>query len=258
MTQHETWTDAGRTFIERTKYRYATESAQSRGEPQPPLELPYDASAALIDLPDPGDVDLPDADLYELITARRTYRNYTDEPLSLDALSFMLWCTQGIKSFRDTYATLRTVPSAGARHAFETYLLVNAVEGVAPGVYRYIAGEHKLLRVDLGDNLNARITRGSMNQEHVARSAVTFMWVAITARMTWRYGERGYRYLHLDAGHVCQNLYLAAEVTRCGVCAIAAFDDDAMNAALQLDGEDAWVIYMASVGKRRERRDERD
>jgi SagB-type dehydrogenase family enzyme len=69
--------------------------------------------------------------------------------------------------------------------------------------------------------------------------------------MVWRYGERGYRYLHLDAGHVCQNLYLAAQVIGCGVCAIAAFDDAALNEAWELDGEDLFVIYLATVGKRR-------
>ncbi len=258
MSERTDWTGAGRAFIERTKYAYSTESAQQRGEPQPPLELPYDRDAPLIALPDASGFERDKLDLHDVITARRTYRNYTNEPVTLGELAYLLWCTQGIKSTRDSYATLRTVPSAGARHAFETYLLVNNVTGLEPGVYRYIAGKHSLLRVPLEGDLNARITRGSLNQQHVARSAVTFIWVAITERMTWRYGERGYRYLLLDAGHVCQNLYLAAEPIGCGVCALAAFDDDLMNEILQLDGEAAWVIYMATLGKRQERRDEHD
>jgi SagB-type dehydrogenase family enzyme len=68
--------------------------------------------------------------------------------------------------------------------------------------------------------------------------------------MTYRYGERGYRYLHLDAGHVCQNLYLAAEAIGCGACAIAAFEDDEVNRVLGLDGESRFAIYLGAVGKK--------
>ena len=87
------------------------------------------------------------------------------------------------------------------------------------------------------------------NQNHVHTSAVTFIWVAILERMKLRYGQRGYRYLHLDAGHICQNLYLAAEVIHCGVCAVCAFDDDAMNAALGLDGEEQFAVYLGTLGR---------
>ena len=81
-------------------------------------------------------------------------------------------------------------------------------------------------------------------------SGVVFLWTAVPYRMTWRYGERGYRDLHLDAGHVCQNLYLAAEAVGCGVCAIAAFDDDVMNDLLGIDGNDQFLIYLATAGKK--------
>jgi SagB-type dehydrogenase family enzyme len=144
------------------------------------------------------------------------------------------------------------VPSAGARHAFETYLLVNNVEGLAPGLYRFLALSHQLAQVEVETGLADRITRACLDQSHVKRSAVTFFWSAVPYRMAWRYGERGYRYLHLDAGHVCQNLYLAAEVIGAGVCAIAAFDDEALNRLLGFDGEEQFVIYLATVGKRKE------
>jgi SagB-type dehydrogenase family enzyme len=80
-------------------------------------------------------------------------------------------------------------------------------------------------------------------------SAVIFIWVAIGYRMTYRYGNRGYRYMHLDAGHVCQNLYLAALAVDCGVCAVGGFYDDKVNELLNLDGVENFVIYMATVGK---------
>jgi SagB-type dehydrogenase family enzyme len=227
-------------------------SAQSRGVPQPPLELPFDVTQRPIDLPPPAEVELAPVNLREVIEQRRTVRNYAAAPISQADLSLLLWCTQGIQEMRESYATVRTVPSAGARHAFETYLLINAVAGLEPGVYRYIASTHQLIRLLLGEGLPQRIAQACGNQEHIARSAVTFIWVAVVERMTWRYGARGYRYLFLDAGHVCQNLYLAAEVIGCGVCAIAAFDDEALNAVLELDGENLFTIYLGSVGRRRE------
>lgn len=240
----------GREFMEKTKYKYLEPSAQSRGLPQPPLELPYDTTQRPLDLPAPDALPLEPVDLREVITRRATVRNYVPDPVSPEELSYLLWCTQGIKEHRGSYATVRTVPSAGARHAFETLLLVNRVEGIAPGVYRYLASLHKLLPLPFEGDMAPAITRGCLNQEQVARSAVTFLWVAVPERMTWRYGERGYRYLFLDAGHVCQNLYLAAEPIGCGVCAIAAFDDDRLNQTLGLDGETQFVIYVASLGRR--------
>jgi SagB-type dehydrogenase family enzyme len=149
----------------------------------------------------------------------------------------------------DSYATSKRT-SAGARHALETYLLVNNVAELRPGLYRFLATAHRLAEVDTADGLADKMTAACWEQSQVRQSAVTFLWVAIPYRMTWRYGERGYRYLHLDAGHVCQNLYLAAEVIGAGVCAIAAFQDQALNSLLDLDGERQFVIYLATVGKK--------
>ncbi len=150
----------------------------------------------------------------------------------------------------DGPSTLRTVPSAGARHALETYLMINHVENFEPGVMRYVASRHALL--PLAQNLQAATELADLcnHQKFVSQSAVTFLWIAVVDRMTWRSGPRGYRYLHLDAGHVCQNLYLAAEPINCGVCAIMSFDDTRLNAWLHLDGENQFVIYAASVGKK--------
>ena len=238
----------GREFMLKTQYRFKQESDQAKGVPQPPLELPYDDDAPQIDLPAPDTLDMGTHDLTAIIVQRQSRRRYVRHPLSLDELSYLLWTTQGIKSVLP-HATLRTVPSAGARHAFETYLLVNRVEGLESGLYRFLAVQHKLAALNTDPNITDKITAAALEQDQIIRSAVTFIWVAVTYRMTWRYGERGYRYLHLDAGHVCQNLYLAAEAIEGGVCALAAFEDEAMNALLGLDGESQFVIYMASVGK---------
>ncbi|NDJ74693.1 MAG: SagB/ThcOx family dehydrogenase [Chloroflexi bacterium] len=241
----------GHQFMVNTRYEFLGESDQSQGLPHPHFELPVDPSASLIPLPAPDSLDLEPMDVYALLTDRVTRRTYADDPLSLAELSFLLWTTQGIKPVEIQHITRRTVPSAGSRHAFETLLLVNNVEELEPGLYRYVASAHALLRLDAPDNIAEQVTQACLNQNQVRTSAVTFAWFAVAYRMTYRYGERGYRYLHLDAGHVCQNLYLAAEAVACGVCAIAAFNDEALNAALVLDGEDQFVVYVATVGKRR-------
>jgi SagB-type dehydrogenase family enzyme len=240
----------GRLFMQKTRPHELQPSAQSQGVTQPPLELPYPGSASLINLPEPEDVQMPAMTVRTAIEKRQTLRRYAPQALSTEELSFLLWCTQGVKQVTPRPVTLRTVPSAGARHAFETYLLVNRTDSVNPGLYRYIALQHSLLELNLSPQIVDEVTHACFDQEMIRTSAVTFIWVAVVERMSWRYGERGYRYLHLDAGHVCQNLYLAAENIDCGVCAIAAYNDDQLNDALGLDGEKMFAIYLGSVGKR--------
>ena len=190
-------------------------------------------------------------DLQELIEKRETLRKYADIPLSLKELACLLWGTQGVKLITNKLVTKRTVPSAGSRHPFETYLLVNKVAGLVPGLYRYLALSHKLAKLPEKKNLNQRLTRACLKQSHVKNSAITFFWVAVPIRIVWRYSQRAYRYLYLDAGHVCQNLYLLAEAMGCGVCAIGAYDDDLVNDVIGVDGNEQFVIYIASLGKRK-------
>ena len=241
----------GRTFWEKTKYEFVPKSPQELGLPQPALELPVDPAATVITLPKPSEIIKFQMDLWQAIEQRITVRNYTEQPLTLEELSLLLWFTQGVKRVSRRPVTLRTVPSAGARHAFETYLLVNLVDGLIPGLYRYAAIDHALVVLDLSPDVNARLTAACEDQSQVANSAVTFAWGAVIERMIWRYPERGYRYILLDAGHVCQNLYLAAEALGCGVCAIAAYDDDLTNKVFGLDGESQFIVYLASLGKRK-------
>jgi SagB-type dehydrogenase family enzyme len=241
--------NTGKDFMEKTRYRYLGYSDQSKGFLQPPLEEPYDDSKPTISLTDPSGLEIH-VNFTKLIGNRRSIRTYSEKPLSKDELSYLLWCTQGVKDTVPRNATLRTVPSAGSRHAFETYLLLNRVEELSPGLYRYLALDHKLLQIDLSKKLSGKIVEACLRQGMVSRSAITFIWSALAYRMTWRYQERGYRYLHMDAGHVCQNLYLAAEAIGCGSCAIGAFDDDMINNLLGFDGVKQFVIYIATVGKR--------
>jgi len=240
----------GREFIKKTKYEYLDPSAQSRGRPQPSLELQRYKGGQLIELPGPETLSIKGIDLRQSIEGRKSVRRYSRTPLSLEELSYLLWCTQGVKEVIPGSATFRTVPSAGARHALETYLLVNNVDSLKQGLYWYSALRHGLILTDEGDQLADRLVAACLGQRFVAQSGVTFIWTATSYRMTWRYSERGYRYFFLDVGHVCQNLYLAAEAVDCGVCAIAAFSDDAVDELLQLDGEEQFSLYIAAVGKK--------
>jgi len=245
--------DSGRQFMENTKHKNMGISDQQMHLPQPPLSWLEEPINPKVELPHPGSLAIDPVDIRALISQRSSVREYADKPLTLTELSHLLWCTQGVKMVYGNQMTLRTVPSAGARHAFETVLLVNRVEELEPGLYRYLALHHKLELISTLGDMPGRFAAACFGQKFIMHSAVTFIWVAVPYRMTWRYQERGYRYLHLDAGHVCQNLYLAAEAIDAGVCAVAAFDDDALNTLLCLDPEEAFVIYLAAAGKKVEK-----
>jgi len=237
-------------FFDKTKYPNLTAPAQHNGLPQPELEQAVPEDVKIIPLPKPSAISVPSMDVRQAMENRTTLRKYTQQEISLNELSYLLWVTQGVKSVTDRPATLRTVPSAGSRHAFETYLLINRVESLNPGVYRYSALKHCVYAANMEVNITEKVTTACKSQSHIRTSAVTFFWVAVLERMAWRYAERAARYVLLDAGHVCQNLYLAAESIGCGVCGIAAYDDDLTNAALGLDGVNELVVYAATVGKR--------
>jgi len=185
----------------------------------------------------------------DAIAARKSRRAFTAEAFSLEELSFLLWATQGLRRPPAEQYAYRNVPSAGCRHALETYLAVFRVEGLARGLYRYLPLDHALAAVANPEHLEGEVNHAAFNQGFVARGAVTFFWTTIPARMEWRYGDASYKVIALDAGHVCQNLYLACEVVGAGTCAVAAYDQEEADAFLGLDGEDEFTVYLAPVGK---------
>ncbi len=241
---------SGIDFLNNTKFHHLKMSGQMRGLKPPPLELSSDHTKKIINLPNPRDANNKSLSVRAAIEQRRSIRSYTKQPLSLGELSYLLWATQGVQEIYPNSVTLRNVPSAGARHALETYLLVNNVKTLKPGVYRFLALEHKLQEYIISSNISDKIVAACLGQTFIKTSAVTFLWTAIPKRMTWRYSDRGYRYLFLDVGHVCQNLYLSGESIQCGTCAIAAFLDDDLNSLLGIDGKRQFVIYLAAVGKK--------
>jgi len=225
-------------------------SHQQKGIPPPPLEKPYPKNAPLIELIKPKAIQVGSMQLKKAITQRESRRKYTDEPLTLEELSFLLWATQGIRSVdKNQVWTRRTVPSAGARHPFETYLVINRVTGLKPAVYRYLPLEHKLLVINHKPPTSRQISNACWGQTFVSQAAAVFIWTTVPYRAEWRYSVIAYKGVAVDAGHICQNLYLACEAIGAGACAILAYNQEETDALIDADGEEEFTVYLAPVGK---------
>lgn len=224
---------------------------QSRNLPAPPMQKPCPADVPRIDLPNGREVltRLGQMPVGEAIAFRESVRQYKTDPLTLEELAALLWATQGVRCLVSPESALRSVPSAGARHAFETYLVVNRVKNLPAGLYRYLPFDEKLAQLAVDNQIGRKAADACFNQNFIAASAVTFFWTAIPARMEWRYDLAAHKVIAIDAGHVCQNLYLACQSIDAGTCAIAAYDQSACDQLLGVDGEEEFTIYLAPVGK---------
>jgi len=225
-----------------------SQTDQSLGIPAPLIEKPYSPDSFLIKLNTANWQKIYPLKLSEAIKNRESRRIYTGDPLSLQELSFLLWAVQGVRFIAGGNA-FRNVPSAGCRHALETYLTIFNVEDVEPAVYRYLPLTHELLLEFEESDLKEKMTKATFGQSFAGQSAVTFIWTAIPYRMEWRYGLDSHKVIAMDAGHVGQNLYLACEAINAGTCAIGAYDQEYFDELLRLDGEEEFVIYAAPVGK---------
>jgi len=224
-------------------------SDQEKKLPQPPLEKPYDDKMTKITLPSVTNDILLETNILDIINNRQSHRSYTNDSLTLQELSFLLWCSQGVKKVTaNNYATLRTVPSGGARHPFETYLIINNVSGLEKGLYRYLALSHSLILLKEGD-FSEEVSHAALEQNFVGSSAVVFIWTCTPYRGEWRYLDAAHKVMILDAGHICQNLYLGCGAVNCGTCGVAAYHQPAMDKLLEIDGEDEFTVYLAPVGK---------
>ena len=237
------------------KYGEIEESDQERKLPQPPLvKAAMRGEEARIALPKNFADGVIKADLLAAIRDRKSSRVYTQEEMSLVQLSFLLWATQGVKDLRGrSYATLRTVPSGGARHPFETYLVVRKVTGLAAGAYHYLPMEHELEFLGPVEDLEGTVSQSLCEQTFGAKANVIFYWSMVPYRAEWRYGIYAHRTALIDAGHVGQNLYLACAGTGLGCCGIAAFDGELCARLFGLDGKEEFIAYTATVGTIREK-----
>ena len=184
--------------------------------------------------------------VWTAMAERRSVRFFGKEPMPLQVVSQLVWSTHGITG-RAGDIELRNAPSAGACYPIDVYVVANSVEGLEPGLYRYLTGDHALVLVREGD-VGSEVAKAALGQRMCRQGSVTLVWTAVTPRTTGRYGERGQRYIFLDAGHVGQNAYLAATALGYGCCTVGAFDDRAMDDAIGVDGEIERVVYLAAVG----------
>ena len=247
----------GRKFLKATDYEELEKkfpnfkTDQESGIAPPPLQKPYPEDAALIDLIEPDNFPIYNTSLAHAIDHRKSHRNFTDNALSLEELSFLLWATQGLREIDPKKIwTKRNVPSGGARQPFETYIVVNRVEGLEPGVYRYLVIEHKLLHVsDAEEGQPEKIKAACHGQGFCGKSAVVFVWATIPYRAEWRYSIMSHKVVAIEAGHICQNLYLACEGIGVGTCGIAAYNQKLIDALIGVDGKDEFTVYLSPVGK---------
>lgn len=217
-------------------------------EPVPPL-VKDDMTTAAFDLPrNFEDLDTK-VDFTTVLKERKSNRVYTDQAITLLQLSYLLWATQGIKALRGKrYATLRTVPSGGARHPFETYLIVKHVEGLEPGLYHYLPWGHRMEKLGEVEDMNKTITDSLVGQAWAAKSSVVFYWSYVPSRSEWKGGITGHGRIFGDMGHVGENLYLTANVLGLGTCGIGAYDIDLCNKLFGLDGDEEFVLYTQTIG----------
>jgi SagB-type dehydrogenase family enzyme len=176
---------------------------QSRGIKPPPAEKPCNPEDRRISLIKPGDwKSISEVSVETAIANRRSRRSYTEDTIKLEELSFLLWATQGLREKRSAVRNYRTVPSAGGRHALETYIAAFRVEGIPQAIYRYLPMSHQLVEVVKHQDLEGLLIKAALGQSFAGKSAVTFIWTTIPARMEWRYSRTSYKVIALDAGQV--------------------------------------------------------
>jgi SagB-type dehydrogenase family enzyme len=215
-----------------------TEEPESTGTPAAPLVEGQET----IPLPEPryaGEVSVE-----ESLRARRSERSFAADALTAGELGQILWAAQGITDPRG----YRTAPSAGALYPLEVSVVIRDVENLSPGVYRYLPGEHALIPLASGDR-TADLAEAAHGQEAVAGAPAALVISAVPSRTTVKYGERGMRYVYMEAGHAAQNVYLQATAWNLSTVSIGAFDDEAVAAVVPMD-EDEAPLYIMPVGRR--------
>lgn len=209
----------------------------------------YKDPVELIDLPK---LDFSrDIDFWDTIRHRQSTRKFSQKPLTLEDLSLLLFGISGISRITPHFE-YRTVPSAGGLYPIETYPVINNVKSLSKGIYHYNIKEHNLEYIKKGD-FRKEVTDGCLGQRIAYNSAVNFIWTAVIERSKWKYLQRCYRYIYLDAGHIGQNLYLVGEALDLGVCTIGAIFDDELNELIEVDGENETCIYVGVVGNKNQK-----
>ena len=255
----------GQAFQDATSYhRQTMEEQELDWRTKPPVYKFYNyAPVIALPTPTPALDEYPGPDVFTCVSRRRSVRSFGATPLSLLELSRLLWASAGITT---SYITphgqdfYRAAPTAGALYPIETYVVVNKVESLEPGLYHYrvagidilerpiAEGSHSLEQLKTGD-FRSEVSASALDQLMCAKAGAVFIWTAVFARSVWKYRDRAYRYFYLDAGHIAAQLSLAAVAQGLGTCPIAAFYDDEVNSLVGVDGESEGTVYMTAVGR---------
>ena len=226
------------------------ESDEKKKIPPPPFQRPYPEDVPLIDLVPADEFTIGNAPFLGLVNSRQSRRKYTSDSLTLEELSFLLWSTQGVKQvLKSGRGVKRVVPSAGAKSPLETYLVINNVEGLEHGLYRYISFSHQLMYIKSIEDAEERIGKLAFDQKFVGTAPVIFCWTAVPYRTEWRYTILSHKFIAIDLGIVNQSLYLACEAINLGTVAIGYYEQNKFDELLGLSTDDEFVVLIAPVGR---------
>jgi SagB-type dehydrogenase family enzyme len=179
----------------------------------------------------------------EALRRRRSTRKFPKKPLSLQEVSQLLWAAQGVTgAFNE-----RTAPSAGATFPLETYVVSGLVDDLPPAVYKYRVRAHELHRMVDGDQ-RAKLAEASLGQDCVRTCAAAVVLSAVYQRTVDEYGERGVSYVHMEVGHVGQNVHLEAGALGLGAVVVGAFDDERVADILEMPEEES-PVYIIPIGR---------
>jgi SagB-type dehydrogenase family enzyme len=180
----------------------------------------------------------------EAILKRRSVRDYKNTPLTLTEVSQLLWSAQGIT---EPTMGFRTAPSAGALYPLEIYLVVGNVRDLSPGIYKYKPAQHEMVKLSSADK-REELYQATFGQDWVKNGAAVIIISAIFERTTQKYGERGRRYVHMEAGHTAQNVYLQAVSLNLGTVTVGAFSDEQVKRIVNLEDNEEPLIIMPVGG----------
>jgi len=190
----------------------------------------------LIELPEPR--LMSEVSVEQALKTRRSVREFLPQPLTLIEVSQLLWAAQGVTAYRS-----RTTPSAGGLYPLEVYLVVGDVEGLAAGVYRYVSKSHSVKQILEGD-VRKSLSNAAYWQEWAGDGAIALVFAGVYERTTKKYGQRGHRYVHMEAGHAAQNVYLQAEALGLGTVLVGAFMDSWVKSVLHMSDEEQPLSIM--------------
>lgn len=238
----------GRDFMKMPTEDPEFHSDQDLKLPQPPLVKAAMRKEA-IDLPINFETLTIESDFLKIINSRKSDRMFSKETVSLVELSYLLWCTQGIKEIRgQNYATIRTVPCGGARHQFECYMAIQQVVGLTDGLYHYLPMTHQIELISILEDLNTFISEALGGQAWASRANINFFYSVVAYRCEWRYGIYAHRVALMDVGHISENLYLALKSIGLGGCGVGYINQAILDKAFELDGTDEFMIYAFPSG----------